>query len=263
MKVSNLINYSVSYYGLSKINRIFFYSSFEIENLYESFVSFWDLSGIEFKKYEIPTDYDFFDYTAAVYNAKFYQKEDENFSIFPKPTPFYKTKTAVLAGLIVLFSVLIAADIFMKYQTINKQNHQMLIFNKKISKNKREQNLFKSAILKYQKQINEIKEKNSALQKQISDISEKILFLKNIQNKRILSNQFADLVNELKKYHLKLLLFEKKDNHIELIIMSKFKDSSNAAKFMEDLYNLGYKNVSSTEIENNDGIYISKVSYDE
>ena len=43
MKVNNLVNYSVSYYGLSKINRIFFYSSFEIENLYESFVSFWDL----------------------------------------------------------------------------------------------------------------------------------------------------------------------------------------------------------------------------
>ena len=53
------------------------------------------------------------------------------------------------------------------------------------------------AIKQTDEKINEIKEKNSVLQKQISDISEKILFLKNIQNKRILSNQFADLVNEL------------------------------------------------------------------
>jgi len=34
MKVSNLINYSVSYYGLTKVDRIFFYSPFEIENLF-------------------------------------------------------------------------------------------------------------------------------------------------------------------------------------------------------------------------------------
>jgi hypothetical protein len=263
MKVSNLINYSVSYYGLSKINRIFFYSSFEIENLYDSFVNFWDLSGIEFKKYEIPTDYDAFDYTATVYNSKHYQQENENFSVFPKPIPFYKTKTGVLVFLIFIFLTLILTDIFIKYRTINNQNSEILTLKKKISKNTRKQKLLKNAILKYQKEISEIKKENIAIQKQISDISEKVLLLENIQKKECVSNQFADLVNELKKYDLKLLSFEKNDNHINLIIISKFDNSSNIARFMKDLYNLGYKNVVLTEIKNKYGIYISKVSYDE
>ena len=263
MKVSNLINYAISYYRLSKINRIFFYSSFEIKNLYDSFVNFWDLSGIEFKKYEIPTDYDAFDYTATVYNSKHYQQENENFSVFPKPIPFYKTKTGVLVFLIFISLAFILIDIYTKYRIINNQNSKILTLKKKILKNIRKQKLLKNAILKYQKEISEIKKENIAIQKQISDISEKVLLLENIQKKECVSNQFADLVNELKKYDLKLLSFEKNDNHINLIIISKFDNSSNIARFMKDLYNLGYKNVVLTEIKNKYGIYISKVSYDE
>ena len=263
MKVSNLINYSVTYYRLSKIDRIFFYSSVEILKIFESYTNFWELSGIEFKKYDLPTDYDPFDYTAVIYNTKHFENENENFSIFPKPIPFYKTKSGVLLILSIVSLLFIGIDAYFKYKTIAKQENKILSLNKKINRAEKEEKILKMAIKKYKKLVSEIKSENNAIQKQISDISEKILFLEKIQRKKLLSNQFADLVKELKKYNLKLLSYKKNQNHIDLLIMSKFGNSSNIASFMKDMYNLGYKNVTSAEIENNKGIYISKVSYDE
>jgi len=263
MKVSNLINYSVSYYGLSKINNIFFYSPFEINKLFENYADFWNLSGVTFKKYVIETDYDPFDYTAVVYNTKHFENENENFSVFPKPVPFYRTKSGILLLLIVFSFSFIVVDAFFKYHTINQKEKRISILKKKISRIKREEKMLLSAVKKYKNQIKEIKAENTALQKQISDISEKILFLENIQLSKLTSNDLADLGNELKKYDLKLLSFEKNKNHIDLIILSKFGNSANVAKLMKDMYSLGYKNVISTEIENKDGIYIAKVSYNE
>jgi len=263
MKVSNLINYSVSYYRLTKINNIFFYSPFEINKLFESYTDFWNLSGIEFKKYILETDYDPFDYTAVIYNTKHFENENENFSIFPKPLPFYKTKSGILLLLIIFSFSFIGIDAYLKYQTIAKKEKYILSLKKKISRIKREENLLLSAIKKYKKKISQLKSENSALQKQISDISEKVLYLKNIQQSRLTSNELADLANGLKKYNLKLLSFEKNKNHIELLVLSEFGNSANVAKLMKDMYTLGYKNVISAEIENKNGIYIAKVGYDE
>ncbi|GAB6074014.1 hypothetical protein [Nautilia lithotrophica] len=263
MKVSNLINYSVSYYGLTKINNIFFYSPFDINKLFDSYTNFWNLSGVEFKKYIIETDYDPFDYTAVIYNTKHFENENENFSVFPKPVPFYKKKSGILLLLIIFSFSFVGIDAFFKYQTIEQKETQILSLKKKILRIKKEEKLLLSAIKKYKTQINELKSENNALQKQISDISDKVLFLENIQRSKLTSNELADLVYELKKYNLKLLTFNKNKDHIDLIILSEFGNSANVAKLMKDMYNLGYKNVTSTEIENKNGIYIAKVSYDE
>jgi hypothetical protein len=263
MKVNNLINYSVNYYNLSKIDRLFFYSSFEINNLFENYESFWNLSGIEFKKYEVPTDYDSFDYTAVIYNSRHYQNDEENFSVFEKPLPFYKTKTGILILLLSLGVLFIGGDAFLKYRKIKAQENEILILKEKIARNDRERKTIEIAIKKYKKEIALLNEQNDAIDKQIADIGEKIDFLAGIQRKKLVSNQLADLVNELKKYNLKLVSYEKEGIHTDLVISCAFANSSSVADFMKDLYKLGYKNVTSTEIQNDSGIYLSKVSYDE
>ncbi len=262
MKVSNLINYSINYYGFEKIDRIFFYSSFEIKDLYEHYTNFWDLSGIKFEKYDVKSEYDAFDYTASIYNSMHCENENENFSIFPRPIPFYKTKIGIIALLTAACFSVIGADAYFKYQTISKQQKIILTIKKKIAKNKRKSDMLKKVITEYQKNINTIKQQNEALQEQIKNISQKIAFLKEIQKKAPIANEMANLINKLKQYKLKLLSFNKKNFHTDIILISKFRNSSNIAKLMKDLYDLGYKNIVLTEIENNEGIYISKVSYD-
>jgi cell division protein FtsB len=264
MKVNNLINYSVSYYSLSKIERIFFYSPFEIKGLVHNYESFWNLSGIEFKKYVLEnTDYNPFEYTAAVYNSRHYSNEKENFSIFPKPVPFYKTKTGVLLLLALVCFGFVAADATFKYHILKRQEEKILILKRKVQRIKREEKLLKTAVVKFQKKEAKLREQNSDLQKQISDISEKVLYLENIQRQEPVSNQMADLVRELKKYGLKLISFDKNDTKTEIVITSSFDNSADIARLMKDLSSMGYKNVTSNEIKNTLGIYIAKVSYDE
>ncbi len=263
MKVNNLANYSTSYYGLSKIDRIFFYSSFEIKNLYENYTDFWNLSGIEFKKYELATDYDAFDYTAVFYNSRHYKNENENFSIFPKPESFYKTKTGVLTILILLGILFIGYDTYAKYKVIQNQQNRIFVLKKKIARKSREERLLGIAVKKLKKENLNLINSNKALEKQIGDVSDKIIYLDNIRKNPLTANILSDLINGLKKYNLKLLSFEKDGTHINLLIVSGFDNSSNVAEFMKYLYKSGYKNIYSAKIDNKKGVYISEVSYDE
>jgi len=263
MKVNNLINYSVSYYSLEKINRIYFYSPFNIKNIFENYRSFWELSGIEFKKYELETDYDNFDYTTVIYNSKNYENEQENFSIFPKPVAFYKTKGGVLFVFTLFLFLLIGIDGFMKYQTINENEQKIVSLKKHINRIKTRFNLLKNAINKYKKEYSTLQQENLNLKNQISDVDSKIVYLQNIQRKPTLTNQIMDITYEFKKYNLKLISMDKNATHTDLTVVSSFENSSNIAKFIKDMYNLGYKNITSKQIDNNNGIYIAKVSYDE
>jgi len=263
MKVSNLINYSISYYSITQIDRIFFYSPFQIKNLFENYESFWNLSGIEFKKYELDTDYDYFDYTAVIYNTRNYENENENFSIFPKPVPFYRKKSGILLLTFLFVSGLIGADAFYKQSIINKQESEIAYLKKKVARVKKEQKLIQNVIKKYKKKVAELKSQNEALEKQIANIGDKIFYLKDIQNKPLLANNLSFLVSVMKKYGLRLSSYKQQESHVELMIVSEFDNSSTIAEFLKDLHAHGYKNVSSSNIDNSLGIYISKVSYDE
>jgi Tfp pilus assembly protein PilN len=263
MKVNNLINYSVNYYGFNKIDRIFFYSSFDIPNLIENYKEFWSLSAIEFRKYEIPTDYDYFDYTAVIYNSRNYQNEKENFSIFLRPLPFYKRKSGIFVIVLVLLAGFLIIDALIKYQIITKQEKKINYLQKRLEIKKRELKALDIAIKKYKKEIAKLKELNSNIQSQIDDIYQKILLLQKIQQKKPFSNVMADLVDLLKKYDLKIYSFNKNSSHIEIVVATTFDNSYKIAKFLKALNERGYKNVDSSEIMNNGKIYISKVSYDE
>ena len=261
MRVNNLLNYSANYYNLEKFDRIYFYSPFEINGLFQKYENFWNLSAIEFKKYEINSDYDAFDYTALIYNSKNYQNEKENFTIFTRPLPFYKTKIGQLAIFIFIGLLIVGVDAYLKYQKILKQQQKIAVLNKQILENKKKSNLILKKIKVLKDKIKNLKTKNIALENQILDIENKVRFLKKIQFSKLTANEIADIVNGLSKYNLKLLSCNKVENHIELEIVSKFKNSSKIASFMKYLNSLGYKNIQSDEIKNENNLYISKVSY--
>lgn len=263
MKVNNLINYSVSYYSLPKIERIFFYSSFDINGLFDRYEEFWKLSGVEFKKYEINSDYDAFDYTAVFFNAKNIEKEFLNFSIFPRPVSFYKTRTGILILMLALGFLLISADAYLKYEKLMQQENEIAKLEANIKRHDKERKMLKKAIKRYESQLKSLTIENSGLKNQISDISDKVLFLKEIQTSSKCYNQIQDVLKELKKYDLKLISFNKNSNHTDLILITDFKNASSIANFMKNISKYGYKNISSTKILNKNGIYISKVSYDE
>jgi len=263
MKVNNLINYSINYYEVAKAERIFFYSPFKIKALFESYGDFWKLSATEFKPYKINTDYDYLEYTACVYNSKHYERENENFSVFPKPVPFYKKRSTVFIAFLLLVAAVLATDAYFKNRVIKKQENEISKLNAQIIKLKKEHSLVKMKLKKYQQDVLYLKEQNSALQKEIADISDKVLYLQTIQKQPLSTNELAYLVSVLKKHKLKLAGFEKKGSHVELLVISRFNNSSEVARMLKDLYRHGYKNVASSYINNNKGIYLSKVSYDE
>ena len=261
MRVNNLLNYSSNYYNLEKFDRIYFYSPFEINGLFQKYENFWNLSDIEFKKYEVNSDYDAFDYTALIYNSKNYQNEKENFTIFIRPLPFYKTKIAKLIVFVFIGLLIVSIDAYLKYQKILNQQQKIAMLNKQILENKKKSDLILKKIKALKEKIKNLKTENIALENQILDIEDKVMFLKDIQFSKLTTNEVADIVNGLSKYNLKLISFNKVENHIELEVVSKFKNSSKIASFMKYLSSLGYTNIQSNEIKNENNLYISKVSY--
>ena len=262
-KVSNIVNHAFNYYGFKKIDTIYFYSPFEIDGLFHAYKEYWKLSGIEFKKYEIPTDYDAFDYTCSVYNSKHHTNEAENFTIFPRPVPFYKTRSGVFFTTALVLFALLGIDTAYKYKILYSQQNEITELRKKIALDKRKYKLLQSMIKKYEVKLASAKKVNKALKEELSDIESKIDFLTSIQHQRPFSNVMADVVNIMKKYGLKLSSFTKKEKHYEIYIISKFDNSYNIASFMKEISTLGYKNVNSETIINTKDIYVSKVGYDE
>jgi len=164
---------------------------------------------------------------------------------------------------VALLILILAGDFYYKKEVISKQKSQISRINYELKRKQRLTKLLKLKIDKYKKEIKELQKENKALQMQISDIEDKITFLSDIKFSKLTSNELADIVNELKKYNLKLYSYKKTNHHTDLEIISKFNNSSDIARFMKDLNKLGYKNVTSTIIENKNNIYLTKVNYDE
>jgi len=262
MKVSHLVNYSTGNYRLNGINHIYFYSPFEISGI-EKYTDFWQLSGIKFKRYSINTEYDPFDYTAAVYNSKNYPKEEENFSIFIRPLPFYKKRTGQIAIFSLFIALVLAADIGYKYFTAKEQEKTIEVLQEKILRQQKLSNLLRKAVKKYTQKINTLQSEIINTQKQIEKISDEVTYLYNLETKKPFCRLLSENTDLLLKYNLKLLEFNKNGDHVKMKVMSNIGNSSNIAKFLKALVQKGYKNVFSKKIMSSESVYISEVDYDE
>jgi hypothetical protein len=261
MKVNNLVNYSKNFYHLEEINRIYFYSNIKINHLIESYENFWHLSGIEFKKFEIESEYDPFEYCATIYNAKNYLNDDLNFSVFTRPPKFYKTEVGKLTIFSFFVLLLILSDALYKYFVIQKQEENISYLKHKLKKREKQFNLVNLYIKKYQKKINNQREVIANINQQINDLSVKIDYLYNIKLNKPLYSEIANILNFLNRNELNLIKFEKDNNDYFLFIQSKDEHSKLLAKFINYLIDLGYKGVSSKKIINQNGKYVTKVRF--
>jgi hypothetical protein len=261
MKANNLINYSKNFYHFDEVDRIFFYSNIKINNLIENYENFWKLSGIEFKKFELQSEYDPFEYCATVYNAKNYLNDEVNFSVFLRPPKFYKTESGkfIIFSAVILFFILM--DALYKYYVINNQEEKIsklqYFYNKKI----KEVKLTKLYIKKYEENIKKEKETILNIENQIDDIADKINYLYHIKTKEPFYNRYADIVNFINRYNLNLIKFKKDKEQYNIFLKSSDDNSKLIAKFMKYLITLGYKDVSSKKIVNKDNNYITKIRF--
>jgi len=261
-RLNSIINYNLASYNLNKIDRIFFYSPFKINNLVEQYKEFWNLSGIEFKLLDIETDYDKFDYLATIFNAKNYKNEELNFSIFKKPPPIYKResgKIALIAGGALL---VLLADAGYKYYKINELDKQIKFYKEKYSKNKNLITSLKKKEKKLKKEIKEINSKIAELNLNIQKIDKAVSKINDDVCKHNFINEYSKVANFLDKYSLNVYYFEKKDNIFYLKIISDYDNSEKIALFLKDLVNIGFKNVSSSKIINIEDKYLSVVRFE-
>ena len=261
MKVSNLINYSKNFYHIETFNHIYFYSNIEINNFFETYSPFWDLSGIIFKKFEIESEYDPFEYCATLYNAKHLNDEEINLSPFTRPPKFYKTQSGqfIIFSFFVLFLVL--ADAGYRYFIINTQANKILKLKHSLKQKDRKLKLSKIHLKNYKERIKVERSLIVNVETQINDIYSKIDYLYNIKTRASVFNEVAQIMNFTMTNGLKIINF-KKDNHdIMITIQSTINNSSLIAKLLKMLLQAGYKNVSSKKIENNKNSYLTVIKY--
>jgi len=261
MKVSNLINYSKNFYHIETFKHIYFYSDMEINNFFETYSPFWNLSGIELKKFEIESEYDPFEYCAAVYNAKHFNDENINFSIFLRPPKFYKTQSGQFIIFSIVVLLLVLSDAGYQYFVINQQENKILTLKKVLKKREKKLKLTKLYIKKYQNKIQKERKNIANVDIQLNDISSKIDYLYDIKTERPVFNEIAEVVNFTTINGLKIVSFDKNDSTLQLTVRTSIEKSELIARLLKRLLELGYKDISSKKIENRENSYLTVIKY--
>ena len=116
--------------------------------------------------------------------------------------------------------------------------------------------------------LKKIKNKNNILRKEKKELEDKIFvydttfriipMISQISTKR--QKMMNDIVKVLKKYHLSVSsMFQKDEKSFEILLISKANRRSDISKFMHNLIEMGYKNVTTRDIAYEKGVYKSKI----
>jgi len=260
-KINNIINYSNNIYSLTKIDTIYIYLPIKTKSLL-SFVNdvFSLFSNLKIEFIEIDSEYDAFDVIATYFNAKNYNNDNVNFTIFKRPPPFFKQEIGKLIIFIsFLIFVFLSVWIYQKIR-LNFLSSDINIVSEKI---RLLENKNKNLIVSYKKIRRELKNIENDMFKinnLINNYENTILFLKKIQNNKFLNNYFI-IINGLQSYNLKVKSFYKKDHYYEVILNSDFNNSKSIAEFLHYLLINHFKNIKIEKILDNNNKYISKVSF--
>ena len=262
LKIFNQLNYSVNEYEIAKYERIFFYSPFKINYLFEQYMNYWELNGIEFKPTFLQTEYNHLEYLITVFNAKNYSNEEIDFSIFKRPPLLITTPAGkFISFTVIVFLLFVSFFVYCMYD-IKKLNNEISFLNQKyfMLKRRSNKNLVVLKILKMK--LGLLKKKYNALNSTLNEINKKANILYDKNKKPLVYNLFAKITFYLQKYNLKVKDFKKTNNHYSLEIVSKFDNTHEIAKFMQDLINEKFKNVTSKTIKINKNKYISYVEFE-
>ncbi|NPA11542.1 MAG: hypothetical protein GXO62_04795 [Epsilonproteobacteria bacterium] len=261
MRMNNILNYSINFYSLDKIEKIYFYTPFKIKKFFETFEEFWKLSAIEFKPYEIQSEYDPFDVTALVFNAKHYEDENLNFTIFKRPPPFYATQTGKLIIFTLLVALFVTGDYTYKSVKISQLREKLSALEDK----KRQRDIYiyriKAKIKKYKKKIEATKKEIDFYQNKIANIKKAVEFLYYVDKQDNFIQTYNSFAKLLELNNLKVKELNKNDNNYEIVI---YGQGERVANFMKSLAKAGFKDISVNEItleSNLSKIYLSRVSF--
>ena len=157
-----------------------------------------------------------------------------------------------------LFIIFLGQNYYSSYKL--KKEISFLKVKYEILKQRNNKHLFVLKIL--QNKITILNKKYNKINNQIDNITQKINILFNKNKKPLIYNIFAKLTFYLQKYDLKVKEIKKTDNKYFLKIVSKFNNTHEIAKFMQDLINENFKDVTSKTIKVNKNKYISYVEFE-
>ena len=147
----------------------------------------------------------------------------------------------------------------------NVENDKLLL-----EKLKKKYKVIEIETKKLNSQIKNKKDAIAALQKEIQKYEEALNIttknlneLKDILNSPLFSNELNKILFAIYKNNLKLVSLSKDKDRFIIQVASKDKNSYKIALFMQNLIKSGFKNVNSSFVKENNGLYISEVSCNE
>jgi len=260
--INNRLSYGKNIFYLENIDNLYFYTPFNIKGI-ETLKPFWDLSGVNFEVLAIEK-IDLLDKLTCLYNSKNY-KNNINFSIFPRPPKFYKTKTFQLFMVIFFTIAIFGGDFGYRYYQNNKLENEIKQLNTQIKS--------KAKKLHKLKLINkQILNKLSLYKNEISTIEAKITLIQNIVQSSLeivdlpkTSEDFILFSKLLQKHNLKAFILSKENTKNYVIgIYTKSKNREAITLFIKDLLKHNYKNIITdkiSSIKEND-YYLSLIRFE-
>ena len=260
--INNRLSYGKNIFYLENIENLYFYAPFEIKGI-DTLKNFWDLSGVNFELIPIE-EINFLDKLNLVYNSNHY-KDKINFSIFPRPPKFYKTKTFQLFSVILATILIFGGDFGYRYyqnqqisKNIKKIESQIKIKTKKLQKLQFINKQILEQLNKYNTEITNIETQLNL----IKSVLEKALIITHLPKT---SNDFILFSKLLQKNNIKAFILSKEDTKSYIIgVYTKSHNRKFITLFVKDLLKHQFKNIKTDKIStiNSNNYYMSLIRFE-
>lgn len=260
MAINNRLSYGKNIFYLDNIDNIYFYTPFEIKDI-DTLKEFWDVTGINFEVIKVE-DINLLDKLAIYYNEKHY-KDEINFSIFPRPPKFYKTKTFQFFMVIFITILLFGGDFgYRYYQKIQLQNN--------ISTLQKQIKIKSVKLNRLEKQHEILLQKEKKLKKTIAALQYQITYIKKVLQKSLeitnlpkVNKDLVDITSLLEKNKLKIFSISKDiNNSFDIKVYTDINNRESIAVFMNDLLDEGYTDIQTNKIYTiNSNYYMSSIRF--
>jgi len=259
MSINNRLSYGKNIFYLDKIDNIYFYTPFYIKDM-DSLKEFWEATEINFEVIQ-NDEINLLDKVVINYNEKHY-KDEINFSIFPRPPKFYKTKTFQLIMVIILTILVFGGDFGYRYYQLQQIQQKVDNISKKVNKQlsklsklETKDRVISNTLNKENKEIKSIKTQTTIIKKTLQKSLEIINMPKTYQD-------FVTISTLLKKNRLKTFLISKDiNNSFNIKVYTKIENRKFIAIFMNDLLKKGYMNIQTDKIYTDDNYYMSLIRF--
>jgi hypothetical protein len=258
--INNRLSYGKNIFYLDEIQNIYFYAPFTIKGI-QNIKSFWDASGVNFEILPIE-EINLLDKLATKYNSKNY-KNGNNFSIFHRPPPFFKTRTFLfMLSVLVSFGLFLGDSGYRFYQNTQLKNQLQKLNkiyaqkNQTLSQMQKIDKIISAKLKLYNKQTNQINQQISNYKKILSNAL-------NLLNLPKTNTDFIQISKLLQKNKLKVFSISKTGDVFKIDVYTTQKNRKFIAIFMDDLSNIGYKNIQTNKITNTkNNYYISLIRFE-